>query len=130
DHPLARACRARGRAPAVAELAKYPWIAPRRGSPLRRHFDELVRAAPAVRVAAPIECNSLAAARGLLLASDRVMLLSARQVRYEIAAGELVALPHPLGVPTRAIGLTMRRDWRPTAAQRELIDAIRSATVE
>ena len=58
------------------------------------------------------------------------MLLSARQVRYEIAAGELVALPHPLGAPTRAIGLTMRRDWRPTAAQRELIDAIREVTRE
>src|SRR4029077_12534821 len=37
QHPLAG-----GGAPTLAALAPFPWIAPRRGSPLRRHFDALL----------------------------------------------------------------------------------------
>jgi DNA-binding transcriptional LysR family regulator len=72
-----------------------------------------------------IECNSLVAARELLLDSDFITLLSARQVRREIEAGMLVAMPHPDGRVTRPIGLTLRRDWRPTAAQQMLVEVLR-----
>src|SRR5262249_11659754 len=65
-HPLAG-----GGAPALAALSRYPWIAPRRESPLRRHFDALIARLPAPPAVAPIECNSLVAARSLLLASER-----------------------------------------------------------
>src|SRR5256885_17023221 len=37
QHPLV----GRG-GPTLAALARFPWIAPRRDSPLRRHFDALV----------------------------------------------------------------------------------------
>jgi DNA-binding transcriptional LysR family regulator len=67
----------------------------------------------------------MVAARELLLGSDRVTLLSARQMSREIEAGLLVALPHPHGRVTRPIGLTVRRGWHPTAAQKDLIDALR-----
>lgn len=113
-----------GGRPRRADLLEYPWIAPRSGSPLRRHFESLVRRAGANRVAA-IECNSLIAARAILLGSDRVMLLSAQQVDHEITSGELTALPHPDGRVVRAIGLTVRRRWQPTGAQVELLDALR-----
>jgi hypothetical protein len=53
------------------------------------------------------------------------MLLSEQQARHELAAGELVALPHPAGRVVRAIGFTLRRDWLPTAAQSELLDILR-----
>jgi LysR family transcriptional regulator of gallate degradation len=132
DDPLAIVVRARhplvGRsAPGVAALAQYPWIAPRAGSPLRRQFGELFArdGVPAPRN--PIECNSLVAARALLLDSDRVMLLSAHQIQHELASGTLVALPHPHGRVVRAIGLTTRIGWRPTAAQQQLLRAIREA---
>ena len=55
------------------------------------------------------------------------MLLSALQVHQELLSGQLVTLPHPQGRVVRTIGLTTRRDWRPTAAQQELIDAVRRA---
>ncbi|HYX74307.1 MAG TPA: LysR family transcriptional regulator [Steroidobacteraceae bacterium] len=119
-HPLA----ARG-APTLAALARFPWIAPRRHSPLRRHFEALVTRLEIRHNIAPIECNSLVAARSLLLASDRVMLLSEHQIYHELATGQLVALPHPLGRVTRSIGLTVRRDWRPTEVQSQLIDGLR-----
>lgn len=136
EDPLALIVRARhplvgltggGRcAPSVEALTRFPWIAPRPGSPLRRHFDRLFRGAIGAPPSAPIECNSLVASRELLLASDRVMLLSEQQAHHELAAGELVALPHPAGCVVRQIGLTLRCDWRPTAAQSELLDLIRA----
>jgi DNA-binding transcriptional LysR family regulator len=119
QHPLA------GGSATLGALARYPWIAPRRESPLRRHFDTLIARLDAPPAVAPIECNSLVAARSLLLASERVMLLSEHQIHHELETGQLVALPHPLGAVTRPIGLTVRRDWQPTSVQAQLIEALR-----
>jgi DNA-binding transcriptional LysR family regulator len=124
-HPLEKMSRGGRRAPPPEALAGFAWIAPRAGSPLRRHFERLFAGTSTVPLAAAIECNSLIAARALLLRSDRAMLLSEQQARHELAAGELVALPHPLGRVVRAIGLTLRRDWQPTAAQAELLEMLR-----
>ena len=120
QHPLAG-----GGAPTLAALAPFPWIAPRRGSPLRRHFDALLARLGGAPAVAPIECNSLIAARSMLLASERVMLLSEHQIQHELITRQLVALPHPLGAVTRAIGLTVRRDWQPTAVQAQLVEGLR-----
>ncbi len=121
-HPLAQAATP----PSRAALARFPWIAPRQGSPLRMHYDRLFATGrrPAGQA---IECNSMEAARALLLASDRVMLSSAQQVFYERTAGQLLALPHPGGDVRRQIGMTTRRNWLPTEAQAELLEAIRNA---
>ena len=121
-HPLAG-----GKPPSLDALLEYPWIAPRAGSPLRRRFNELFETARVPAPATPIECNSQVASRALLIESDRIMLLSALQVHQELQSGQLVALPHPQGRVVRTIGLTTRRDWRPTAVQQELIDAVRRA---
>lgn len=125
-HPLVALTGGGRRPPAAESLMRFPWIAPRSGSPLRGHFDRLFRGAIEAPPGAPIECNSLVASRELLLASDRVMLLSEQQAHHELASGELMALPHPAGRVVRQIGLTLRYDWRPTAAQRELLDLIRA----
>jgi hypothetical protein len=52
-------------------------------------------------------------------------LMSAHQIHYELAAGLLVALPHPAGKVVRPIGLTVRSDWHPTGTQRRLLDILR-----
>jgi DNA-binding transcriptional LysR family regulator len=119
-HPLA----GRKRVTAAA-LSNFDWIAPRTGSPLHAHFEALFTSAGLPVPARPIECNSLVAARALLLESDRVMLLSEHQIHYERRAGMLVALPHPAGRVVRPIGLTRRSDWRPTAAQQRLLQLLR-----
>ena len=119
-HPLASMRRLR-----ADSLAPYDWIAPPADSPLRRHFDALYRTLPAYRRSAPIECSSLEVARALLNGSERIMLLSRQQVHRELKSGELAALPHPLGAVSRAIGLTLRRNWHPTAEQALLLQVIR-----
>ena len=119
-HPLAAKKRV-----SVAALRRYSWVAPRAASPLRAHFNNLFAAARLPPPQQPIECNSLVAARALLLESDRIMLLSAHQIHYELKAGLLVALPHPSGNVVRPIGLTMRQDWHPTSCQQRLLHLIR-----
>ena len=123
EHPLARNPRL-----SVRQLARFAWIAPLPGSPLRTHFDQLFGADGVAAPSISIECNSLMAARALLLESDRLMLLSAQQIYYERRAGLLIARPHPHGRVIRRIGLTHRRDWRPTAAQQRLLEILRAQT--
>ena len=95
------------------------------GSPLRVHFDALLASTGFEMPSPPLECNSLAAARAFLLESDRIMLLSAHQIHYEMQAGLLVALPHPAGKVVRPIGLTLRRNWHPTSTQQRLLEILR-----
>ncbi len=121
-HPLTR-LRGQGPAPARTDLARYPWIAPRRGSPLRSHYERLFPGDPPASV---IECNSLEVAHALLLHSDRVMLASARPAGLELERGLLAVLPHPDGAVSRRIGLTLRRGWQPTATQAELLAQLRA----
>ncbi len=120
-HPLTR-----NAAPELLQLRQYPWIAPRRGTPLRRHFEALFSDA-GVACPTAIECNCLVAARAILQDSDRLMLLSARQVMADVAAGVLATLPHPLGRVVRTIGLTLRVNWQPTQPQQVLLDLLRLA---
>jgi DNA-binding transcriptional LysR family regulator len=120
QHPLATKRRV-----SLRDLAQFAWIAPRASSPLRRQFDALLQAIGTDAPAQPIECNSLVAARALLMGSDRLLLLSRHQVRYELEAGQLVTLVHPLGNVTRAIGVTLRADWRPTPLQHQLLELLR-----
>jgi DNA-binding transcriptional LysR family regulator len=108
-------------------LTAYPWVAPRAGSPLRRHFEELFEAVGAPVPENIIECNSLGASRVILMNSDRMMLLSDAQIRYEKAAAMLASRPHPAGPRARAIALSSRRSWRPTNAQQNLLAEIRVA---
>lgn len=117
-HPLTRVTQAK-----LSQLRHYPWIAPRHGTPLRRHFESLF--ADIGLPTGTIECNCLEAARATLLGSDRVMLLSARQVMADVNAGVLATLPHPLGRVVRTIGLTFRAGWQPTEPQRVLTDLLR-----
>ena len=122
DHPLLSQPNA-----TVDELVRFPWIAPRPGSPLRSHYEALFLSSGLEPPRGAVECNSLSAARALLRASDRLMLLSAHQISADLAEGTLKILPHPRGRVTRRIALTIRKGWRPTDIQAELIRIMRLA---
>ncbi|HBS36627.1 MAG TPA: LysR family transcriptional regulator [Parvularcula sp.] len=103
-------------------LRKFSWIAPRPESPLRRSFEALF--SPSQPPQDIVECNSLSAARVILMRSDRLMLLSDVQIRFEKEAGALVSRPLAGASMLRPIGLTTRKDWRPTREQQRLVDLV------
>jgi LysR family transcriptional regulator, regulator for genes of the gallate degradation pathway len=104
NHPLAKRKRL-----TAADLVRLPWIAPRAGSRLRLHFDALFEFAGISAPERTVECNSLSTARAFLLASNRMMLLSAHQIHHELKTGLLATIAHPAGRIVRPIGLTLRR---------------------
>lgn len=76
-----------------------------------------------------IECGSVLTIRELLLETDMLTLLSPDQLRVEIEAGLHLTLAPPLAIE-RTIGITTRRDWRPTAPQRDMITILHDVAQE
>lgn len=117
----------RERTPALTlrDLKDAQWILPRQHAPARSILEALfVRTRLKAPVAA-VETADLAMIRGLLLSTDMIAALSARQLQYECDRGELVVLDVLLPNTQRDIGLTMRADGDPSPSARKLIEAIR-----
>ena len=105
-------------------MLDYPWVLSGRETPLRRFWESMVRALGREPPHIPIECGSVMMVRQLLLAGDRLTLLSRDQVSVELDAGVLAAMPPPVAV-SRTIGLTTRNGWRPTTAQADFVALLR-----
>ncbi|WP_340267742.1 LysR family transcriptional regulator [Sphingobium mellinum] len=118
-HPLAGP----GQVP-PADLARYPWIIPAPGTPLRTQWASMFEGAGVEPPRVPIECGSVIMVRQILVDSDFLTLLSADQVSVELEAGWLVAIGDAPGDVSRTIGISIREDWRPTALQSRFIAAI------
>ena len=116
-HPLAQA-----RGVTVADLAAYPWVVARAGTPTRAHFDRLFADGP--RPASLVEFGSLILMRELLQATDHLGCISRLQARAETDRGLLAILPFDLPGSSRPIGLTLRAGWLPTRAQRQFLDLL------
>ncbi|AXS38882.1 LysR family transcriptional regulator [Breoghania sp. L-A4] len=111
----------------IDDLRRYGWVVPRASTPTREHFDALMRTGNEAPPPGLIVTSSLVVLRGLLLKSDRLAILSRRQVTYEERTGLLTALPVALNDPPRPIGLTLRRNWHPTRLQSAFIAALEDA---
>ena len=114
--------------PAVSanELREFEWIAPKENAPAREAFSRFFTSKglePPDRI---IECSSLVTIRAILLKSDRVALLPARQVQVEVELGLLVVSPQSLLGTSRKIGLTYRRNYIPTHVQKRFIELIKT----
>ena len=110
-------------------LAAQQWIMPGAETPLRLYWEEMLRAAGAEPPHIAIECGSVLTIRELMLGSDALTLLSPAQLRVELEAGLLIAIPPPSPV-SRAIGITIRQDWRPTRPQAALFDLLKQVGTE
>lgn len=112
----------------LTDLREYEWVLPSIQTPLRDYWERLMEedGAPAPHVA--IECGSVLMIRELLIETDMLTLLSLDQLRVEINAGLLTSREPPTPV-ARMIGITTRRDWRPTAPQRAMLEILRKSEV-
>jgi DNA-binding transcriptional LysR family regulator len=119
-HPLTHKSRI-----TTADFAKYPWVVPPRGTPTRDHFETLIADQPPV--GGLVETSSIVLICSLLLESDRLTLISRHQILREQAQGLLVTLPYDMSRTLRPIGLTTRRNWRPTATQSRFLELVREA---
>ncbi len=119
-HPLAGRARV-----SLEETLRYPWVAPPRQAPAGQYLYETLRIQDRAETPVRVVSSSLVFLRGLLAEGEFLTLISRHQISHEEAAGTLVPLPVPLQGNRRPIGLTWRRDWRPTATQTRFIDLLR-----
>ena len=108
----------------AAAMLDYPWIVSGRGTPLRRHWEEMIRALGRDPPHVAIECGSVMMLRQLLLAGEGLTLLSRDQVAVELDSAVVAAMPPPVAV-VRTIGITTRSGWRPTLAQARFVELLR-----
>ncbi len=111
-----------------AQLCEFPWILPGNETPLHRYWSDMLGQSRE-SVEHGIECGSVLTIRELLLETDLLTLLSPDQLRVEIEAGLLVASATPAPVK-RMIGITTRRDWRPTALQAEMLSILNKVGIQ
>ncbi|QFG37320.1 DNA-binding transcriptional LysR family regulator [Paracoccus pantotrophus] len=114
DHPLIWKAD-----PGIQDLAAYPWVMPRRSTPLRRILDTYFAARAPVDI---VETSSVIMMREILRESDHLGGVSRMQAEVESEA--LSILPVRLPNAMRPIGITTRAGWEPTRTQRDFMDQL------
>ena len=119
-HPLTRL-----RKITLDDLARYDWVAPRKGAARRIAFDRLF-----ARMKQPprtsIETYSLTTLRTILAESNHATLLTRYEVSLEKLMGLLTSLPFGPLDPPASVAVTTRAGWLPTQVQREFLDLLRT----
>ncbi len=116
-------------APSPADLARYPFVIPRPGTPARVQFERFW-AGFGSNTPPVVECLSIVLMRELLQLSDHIGCTSRLQAAPEIALGALVPLPLRVPQSARMIGITTRADWLPTPAQADLLRILEAVGAE
>ncbi len=107
------------------DLREARWVLPRAETPARRLLDNSFVAMDIPPPDPVVESGDLGIVRGLLLGSDMLAAVSARQLEHELESGELVQLPLDLADTHRAIGLTFRAGSLLSPAAGALVAEIR-----
>ena len=118
-HPLAPRA-------APSQLSAFPWVMASPGAPLHARWRAMFESHGVTPPPVAVECGSVIAIRGLLLAGDWLTVLSADQFRIEETAGLLTRIGGPISGSERRIGLTTRRDWQATGVQQAFLDLLAS----
>jgi LysR family transcriptional regulator, regulator for genes of the gallate degradation pathway len=103
------------------DLSGVEWVVPGEGTPARKCFDEIIKAAALEIGEHPVESDSTLTQRALLLESDRVALISRRVARLEEAAGLLAILPLKIEKGVVPVGIHMRADALPSIGVEALV---------
>jgi len=109
----------------IAQLADFPWIVARPGTPSLANFERLVVQFPKDRPAQrSVEVGSLVAIRGILMKTDHLALLSDHQVSLELQTGLLTELDFDFDGQTHMVGVTTRKHWLPTRLDAEFLNVL------
>lgn len=120
SHPLARAPHL-----SVEDTLAFPWVAPPKSTPAGTYLFETLRIHERPRTPVRVVSSSLVMLRGILAQGPYVSIISRHQISTELADGHMACLDIALQGNRRPIGLTYRRNWRPTTTQRRFLDHLR-----
>ena len=110
----------------ASELRRFQWIVPRAETPARMQFEKYFTDAQVALPTSIIDCGSILLMRELLGHSDMLGCISERQAAAEVSKGLLAIVQSDANWGGRLIGMTLRREWKPTLAQKVLLDTVRA----
>jgi len=119
-HPLLKV-----RQPTWGMLRAAKWVMPMPGTPAQVAFSQMIEAAGLSAPQEQLRANSALMTQALLADSDRLALMSPRQVKRELASGQLALVPLAVQHATRQIGVLWRTHSLPTPAAARLLDVLR-----
>jgi len=122
-HPLATKANCQ-----IDHTLAYPWIAPPVSTPAGQYLFQTLDIENKAQTPVRVVASSFGLLKELLGSGDFLTVISRTQVIKELEAGSLVALDIALTGQRRAIGLTLRKNWLPTASQGEFLQALRKAS--
>jgi LysR family transcriptional regulator of gallate degradation len=125
-HPLLR----QSGIPGLISLRDAEWVVPLAGTPSRELFERAFRAESAEPPGTQLEANSPSIVRTLLLSSDRLALISRRQIHHELRQGILVVVPVEVKLARRTIGIARLRNTEPSPGMLALLDALRAVSTQ
>jgi LysR family transcriptional regulator of gallate degradation len=129
---LARAAHPLTKRPKLSwrDLQTTQWIMPMAHTPAQAVLEQVLASGGLPMPAVELRVNSALMMQALLLQSDRVAMMSPRQMQAEIAAGLLAELPLPMLHTERTIGLVRRAEVRASAPLASLIATCRQVASE
>lgn len=110
---------------AWSDLAQAEWIMPMPHTPAQAAFEQALQAVDLDVPADSLRVNSAFMMQALLAETDRLALMSPRQVHREIEAGLLVRLPVAVRHQARPIGLVRRADYLPPPGVQLMLEQLR-----
>jgi len=110
----------------LADLAEAEWVVPFRRTSSRNTVERAMLAAGLSIPSDAIEANTVVMVRGLLLESDRLSVLSRRQIYYEEREGLLAVLPIELPGTRLPVGFITRSDAMRTVGLEALLQHLRA----
>ncbi len=111
----------------LRELREFPWIAPPKATPAGSYLVRFLGLDQIDQTPVRVVSSSLIMVRGLLARGPYLSIISRSQISLEQKLGQIIPLDVSLPDSARSIGLTTRRDWKPTPTQARFLDLIRNA---
>lgn len=125
NHPLAKRDKI-----TREELASYDWVLPGPTAARRANFDRIFFGLPKIP-RSNIESHSLSTILLLLVDSDRMTILTESQLMLDRKLGHnLASLNYKLNQPSGFIGVTTRKDLKPTKNQLIFLEFLRNVKIE
>ena len=124
-HPLARK-----KSLSWRDLRNAQWIMPMPNTPAQSVFEKALQRGGIAMPVSQLRVNSALMMQSLLLQSDRLAMMSPRQIQREIEARQMVVLPLSVPHAERSIGLVRRADLLFTPAMQQLLTACHEVAAE
>lgn len=123
DHPLLRNVALRS--DALAHLPAFTAILPTLGTAIRHTADSFLLTRGLGPLVRTVETLSVTGARNYTVRSDAIWFAPRGAVQQDLDSGLLAALPVSMAGTEELVGMSLRADMAPTAAQAEVIGALR-----